>query len=97
MSFERMLRPRPISLPLNRISPAVASIRPTTARPIVVLPEPDSPTSAKVSPDVDREVDTVDRLNNFARTDDRKLLHQILHFKQRGHAAAVSTGKWQRT
>ena len=35
---------------LNSTVPAVGLIRPRTQRPIVVLPEPDSPTSATVSP-----------------------------------------------
>ncbi len=39
-----------IFLPLNRISPALAGAIRTMARPIVVLPEPDSPTRPKVSP-----------------------------------------------
>ena len=46
---------------------------------------------------LDGEIDTVDRLHDFSRTGDRKLLLQILHLKQSAHAAAVSTGKWQRT
>src|SRR5262245_14512619 len=38
------------SAPSKRISPASGSIRRRIARPAVVLPHPDSPTSSKVSP-----------------------------------------------
>src|SRR6266436_5140727 len=38
------------SLPRNRIWPAVGSIKRSTARPSVVLPQPDSPTRPSVSP-----------------------------------------------
>jgi hypothetical protein len=37
-------------VPSNRISPALGSISPTISLAMVDLPEPDSPTSAKVSP-----------------------------------------------
>ena len=39
-----------ISSPLKRTEPAVGSIRRSTRRPVVDLPQPDSPTSASVSP-----------------------------------------------
>ena len=41
---------RVTSLPSKRIVPAVGSIRRSTRRPVVDLPQPDSPTSASVSP-----------------------------------------------
>src|SRR5690349_16253687 len=40
----------PIDLPSNRISPAVGAISFMIIRPVVVLPQPDSPTSPTVSP-----------------------------------------------
>ena len=39
-----------MSAPPKRIEPAVASSSLSTARPTVVLPQPDSPTSPSVSP-----------------------------------------------
>src|SRR3954469_4888542 len=39
-----------MSLPPTRIEPAVGSISRSTVRPTVDLPQPDSPTSASVSP-----------------------------------------------
>ena len=39
-----------MSRPLKMMRPEVASIRRSTARPVVVLPEPDSPTRPSVSP-----------------------------------------------
>ena len=39
-----------MSRPSSRTVPAVGSIRRSTARPTVVLPQPDSPTSPSVSP-----------------------------------------------
>ena len=38
------------SLPPKRITPAVGFSRPTSIRPMVVLPQPDSPTRPSVSP-----------------------------------------------
>ena len=46
--------------PSKRISPAVGSSSRRTARPTVVLPQPDSPTSPSVSPGMDLERDVVD-------------------------------------
>ena len=48
----RYCRPldRARSLPPNRTEPAVGLSRPTSIRPIVVLPQPDSPTMPSVSP-----------------------------------------------
>ena len=46
-------------------SPELGGNRPTTIRATVVLPEPDSPTSAKVSPLPDVEGDAVDGLEKF--------------------------------
>ena len=39
-----------MSSPSKRTAPAVGSIRRSTRRPVVDLPQPDSPTSASVSP-----------------------------------------------
>src|SRR6185369_2735261 len=41
---------RSMSAPSKRISPESGSINLSTARPVVVFPQPDSPTSPKVSP-----------------------------------------------
>ena len=49
------------SLPWRRIAPAVGSSKPAIIRSIVVLPEPDGPSSAKNSPSTIVEVDVVDR------------------------------------
>ena len=46
--------------PSNRTSPAVGSISFSTQRPIVLLPEPDSPTRPSTSPCRDLEADVVD-------------------------------------
>lgn len=45
----RRRRP-PMSVPSSRMRPDVTGASPRTARPIVVLPEPDSPTRPSVSP-----------------------------------------------
>ena len=50
-----------ISSPSKRTEPAVGSIRRSTSRPVVDLPQPDSPTSASVSPRRDLEADVLDR------------------------------------
>ena len=43
--------PKPVTLwPSNTISPEVGSISRSTQRPVVDLPQPDSPTSPSVSP-----------------------------------------------
>src|SRR6202008_4397776 len=49
-SRDRTFQCCPISRPLNRIRPLVGLIRPSTHRPTVVFPEPDSPTIESVSP-----------------------------------------------
>ena len=44
-----------------RISPAVGSSKPATMRSVVVLPQPEGPSSVRNSPERDLEVDGVDR------------------------------------
>ena len=52
-----------MSRPSNTILPAVGSSSRVSSRPVVVLPQPDSPTSDSVSPLRDREVEPVDGLH----------------------------------
>ena len=52
-----------MSRPSKTISPAVGSSSRVSSRPVVVLPQPDSPTSAKVSPRRDVEGHAVDGLD----------------------------------
>ena len=55
---------RPIcarSMPSKRIYPRAGWYRPSSVRPVVVFPQPDSPTSASVSPRAIDEADAVDR------------------------------------
>ena len=61
-----------MSTPSNRISPAVGRSSRRMQRPVVVLPQPLSPTRPSVSPRRDGEVDAVDRLHlaDLARADD---------------------------
>ena len=59
-SARRSLRGRWLmSRPSKVIAPPVTGARPSTARPSVVLPEPDSPTRPTVSPGKDVEGDAV--------------------------------------
>ena len=69
------------------------------ARPTVLLPHPDSPTSASVSPRSQSEGDTVDRahfadLSRENTAGDRESNAQILDFKQR-HYFSTSTHRTQ--
>ena len=48
-------------VPTTVAGPSTNGSSPTMARPIVVLPDPDSPTRPRTSPRADREVDVVDR------------------------------------
>ena len=52
-----------MSRPSNSIFPPVGSSSRVISRPVVVLPQPDSPTSASVSPAQHLEVEPVDRLH----------------------------------
>ena len=52
-----------MSWPSKRIVPAVGSMSRSSSRPTVVLPQPDSPTSPRVSPRADVEADAIDRLD----------------------------------
>ena len=61
-----------ISRPSKRIRPAVGSISRSTSRPSVDLPQPDSPTSASVSPAVERKADAVDRRQHRSRTAEQR-------------------------
>ena len=58
--------------PSNQTSPAVGSISRRMQRPVVDLPEPDSPTSPSVSPGADLEADVVDRVHASRRCAPRK-------------------------
>ena len=57
------------SVPSKRIVPPSGSIRRSTRRPVVDLPAPDSPTSASVSPALERERHVVDRREPLGRAD----------------------------
>ena len=52
-----------MSWPSKRIVPPVGSRSRVSSRPVVVLPQPDSPTSAERLALADVEVDAVDRLD----------------------------------
>ena len=52
-----------MSWPSNSIVPPVGSSSRVISRPIVDLPQPDSPTTPRVSPAAHVEVDAVDRLH----------------------------------
>ena len=52
-----------MSLPSNSTLPPVGSSSRVISRPMVDLPQPDSPTTPRVSPGADVEVDAVDRLH----------------------------------
>ena len=54
---------RVTSLPSNQTSPEVGSIRRRMQRPVVLLPQPDSPTRPSVSPAVEVEAHAVDRVH----------------------------------
>ena len=62
--------------------PPVGSIRPSTQRPIVVLPEPDSPTSASVSPRSRLKQTPLTACTTALGTDDRKVLEQLLDLEK---------------
>ena len=57
----------PVSWPSKSTAPRVGSYRPTSSRATVLLPQPDSPTSASVLPLLDAEADAVDRVHELAR------------------------------
>ena len=52
-----------MSRPSKMIVPSVGSSSRVSSRPVVVLPQPDSPTRESVSPVADREVQPVDGLD----------------------------------
>ena len=81
--------------PSNQISPPVGSIRRRMQRPVVDLPEPNSPTSPSVSPGCDVEAHSVDRVNHcgIARQEaaaDLEVLGQVLDAQKRLAHAAIS-------
>ena len=53
--------------PSSRISPALSRCRPRMVRPSVVLPQPDSPTSDRISPSLQVEADAAHRLHRRHR------------------------------
>ena len=85
------------SRPSNQTSPALGSIRRRMQRPVVVLPQPDSPTRPSVSPARDVEADAVDRVHLAdarARADRRsigKCLTQVADAQSRrlGHGTPL--------
>ena len=84
-----------MSRPSKTILPAVGSTRRTTARPVVVLPQPDSPTRPTVSPRSHGQVDAVDRTHHVSEPKpprDREVLGQPLDDQQRLGHDATSTG-----
>ena len=87
--------PAPHRAPIEADLPPVGSIRPSTQRPIVVLPEPDFADQCQRLAARDREADAVDRLHQLAAARNGEALDQIGDFKKLAHARA-STGKWQR-
>ena len=54
--------------PSTAIVPSVGSTKPASMRKVVVLPQPDGPSSERNSPSPDLEVDAVDRLEAAERT-----------------------------
>ena len=67
-------------VPLNSHAPAVGSVRRRMQRPVVLLPQPLSPTSASVSPACSVEADAADRVQHAglaALAADVELLHQV--------------------
>ena len=99
----RLLLSRPsTSWPSKLISPSLGSIRRSTQRPVVDLPQPDSPTSPSVSPGCDVERNAVDRVHapDLARQKpavNRKLLLETSDAQQRlAHDAAPRAApRWQ--
>ena len=86
-----------MSLPLKRTEPAVGSIRRSTRRPVVDLPQPDSPTSASVSPRRDLEAHVVDGAHQAdrpcggsGRGVTREMLDQAVDLQDRDIARATS-------
>ena len=82
---------RATSRPSNQTSPAVGSIRRSTQRPVVLLPQPDSPTRPSVSPGGQLEADAVDRMHVVDHAAqqpaaDREVLLQVLDLQQRRDA-----------
>ena len=76
-----------MSRPSKMILPAVGSRSRVSSRPVVVLPQPDSPTSESVSPALDREVDPVDGLDGAdlalqQAPADREVLDQPVDLEQ---------------
>ena len=66
VAAERAQRARPsavTSAPLNQTSPELGSISRRMQRPVVDLPQPDSPTSPSVSPARDVEAHAVDGMH----------------------------------
>ena len=94
---ERSRRRAAVTLrPSNQISPAVGSISRRMQRPVVDLPEPDSPTSPSVSPLAMSKLtlSTACTRLGFAGEEaaaDREVLGQVLDAQERlGHRAAIS-------
>ncbi len=76
--------------------PPEGSISPSTQRPIVVLPDPEFTDKREGLSFLERQADVIDRLDNLARSDQRKAHLEIVHLEQ-AHAGVSTTGKWHRT
>ena len=85
-----------ISTPSNRTAPAVGSIRRSSRRPVVDLPQPDSPTRPSVSPRAIDKIDAVDGADRRLVAGEpsaapREILGEACRFDQRAHAASPGT------
>ena len=89
-----------MSLPAYRISPAVGVRSRTTHLPIVVLPDPDSPTRPSVVPGVEREAHIVHCLEDVHRAAQqpvpRREVHaQVAHLEEGPVVGHASAWRWQ--
>ncbi len=90
----RVVGKRPRSRPSKWTLPDVGSSRRSTSRPVVDLPQPDSPTSASVSPASTSKLTPSTACTIPARTaeeaaPDRKVLDQRVDAQQRGHGTTL--------
>ena len=79
-----------MSSPRKRIVPSVASIRRMIARDIVVLPQPDSPTSPSVSPSA---IDSVTSLTACTRATSRSIRRPCLIGKKTLRCSTSTSGR----
>ena len=90
------------SRPAKRTLPAVGSSRRRASRPTVDLPQPDSPTSASVSPAAHVEGDAIDGPHDRRRrapSSDRRATKCLVTLssakERRAHATSASSGAFQ--